>query len=124
MLINIEKILDISNDILQKLSEVQKNTDAEKYLLMKKKNMDDALQTIIQTAEINPYEYELFSLYEKSDIFLKQLHDKKYFTTRFDTTLYDTILKLYIKTKDRIYWIQTVKLQKSYSPTYLKYTTS
>ena len=124
MLTNIEKVLNISNDILQKLSEVQKNTDAEKYLLMKKKNMDDALQTIIQTAEINPYEYELFSLYEKSDIFLKQLRDKKYFITKFDTTLYDTILKLYIEIKDRIYWIQTVKLQRSYSPTYLKYTTS
>jgi hypothetical protein len=124
MLTNIEKVLNISNDILQKLSEVEKNTDAEKYLLMKKKSIDDAFQTIIQTAEINPYEYELFSLYKKSDMILKQLQNKKYFITRSDTTLYDTILKLYIETKDRIYWIQTVKLERPYSPTYLKYTTS
>jgi hypothetical protein len=63
----LEQVEYISKDIYQKISEVEEGSDAHKFLLVKKKILDDSLQTIINEAQINKYEYELYSLFEKCE---------------------------------------------------------
>jgi len=62
-----EQVESISEDILQKISEVKEGSDIHKILLIKKKSIDDSLQKIISEAQINKYEYELYSLFEKCE---------------------------------------------------------
>ena len=62
-----EQVQCISKDILQKISEVKEGSDAHKFLLVKKKILDDSLQNIINDAHINKYEYELYGLFEKCE---------------------------------------------------------
>jgi len=62
-----EQVESISKDILQKISEVTEGSHVHKLLLIKKKILDDSLQKIINEAQINKYEYELYTLFEKCE---------------------------------------------------------
>lgn len=64
---DLERVIAISEDILQKISEVKEDSDVYKFLFIKKTILDDYLQKIINEAQINKDEYELCSLYERCE---------------------------------------------------------
>jgi hypothetical protein len=101
-----EQIEGISKDILQKISEVKEGSDTHTFLLIKKGILDDSLQKIINEAQINKYEYELYGLSEKC----KALRDKismKERRPRDD----DEDMKAFKEAKEQIVWIHRTKLK-------------
>ncbi len=101
-----EQVETISKDIYQKLSEVKEGSDAHKFLLIKKKIIDESLQTIINDAQINKYEYELFSLFEKCEDLRYKISMKERRPTDDDEDM-----KEYKEAKGRMSWIQQTKLK-------------
>lgn len=63
-----EQVEIISKDIHDKLSIVIEGSDLHKFLLNKKKILDESIETIINKAQINIYEYELYNTYDKLTI--------------------------------------------------------
>ena len=102
----IEQVECISNDIVQKISEVKEGSDAHKFLLIKKKIIDDSLQKIINEAQINKYEYELYSLFEKCE----SLRYKNSMKERRPTDD-DEDMKAYKEAREQMVWIQQTKLK-------------
>ena len=100
-----EQVECISNDILQKISEVKDGSDAHKLLLTKKKIIDDSLQKIINEAQINKYEYELYSLFEKCESLRYKISMKEHRPTDDDEDM-----KAFKEAKGKIIWIQNTKL--------------
>jgi hypothetical protein len=92
--------------IYQKLSEVKEGSDAHKFLLIKKKIIDESLQTIINDAQINKYEYELFSLFEKCEDLRYKISMKERRPTDDDEDM-----KEYKEAKGQMSWIQQTKLK-------------
>ena len=102
----LEQVEYISKDIYQKISEVEEGSDAHKFLLVKKKILDDSLQTIINEAEINKYEYELYSLFEKCETLRYKISLKGRRPTDDDEDM-----KAYKEAKGQMTWIQQTKLK-------------
>ena len=102
----LEQVECISKDILQKISEVKKGSDAHNFLLIKKKTLDDSLQTIINEAQINKYEYELYSLFEKCEGLRYKISLKERRPTDDDEDM-----KAYKEAKGQMTWIQQTKLK-------------
>ena len=102
----IEQVECISNDILQTISEVKEGSDAHKFLLIKKKIVDDSLQKIINEAQINKYEYELYSLFEKCESLRYKISMKERRPTDDDEDM-----KAYKEAKEQMVWIQQTKLK-------------
>ena len=100
-----EQVECISKDILQKISEVKEGSDAHTFLLVKKKILDDSLQKIINDAQINKYEYELYSLYEKCESLRYKISIKECRPTDDDEDI-----KAFKATKDQMSWIRETKL--------------
>ena len=73
----IEEVTNISNDISQKLLEVSHNSEAQKFLLTKKSILDKSLQKIIDDANVNKYEYELYILFEQCENLRKKISMKE-----------------------------------------------
>ena len=100
-----EQVECISKDILQKISEVKEGSDAHKFLLIKKGIVDDSLQKIINEAQINKYEYELYSLFEKCESLRYKISMKERRPTDDDEDM-----KEYKEAKEQMVWIQRTKL--------------
>ena len=100
-----EQVEYISKDILQKISEVKEGSDTHKFLLVKKKILDDSLQKIINEAQINKYEYELYSLFEKCESLRYKISMKERRPTDDDEDI-----KEYKEAKGQMSWIQQTKL--------------
>jgi hypothetical protein len=101
-----EQIESISSDICQKLSEVREGSDAHKFLLVKKKIIDDSISKIVNDAQINKYEYELYILFEKCEILRSKINMKEHRPTDDDEDI-----KAYKQAKDQMSWIQETKLK-------------
>jgi len=113
MLSILEQVEYISKDILQKISEAKEGSDAHKFLLVKKKTLDDSLQIIINEAQINKYEYELYGLFEKCESLRYKISLKECRPTDDDEDM-----KAYKDAKGQMTWIQQTKL-KGVKLTYL-----
>lgn len=100
-----EQVECISNDIHQKISQVKEGSDAHKFLLVKKKILDDSLQKIINEAQINKYEYELYSLFEKCESLRTKISMKERRPSDEDEDK-----KAFIEAKDQMNWIRRTKL--------------
>ena len=100
-----EQVECISNDILRKISEVKEGSDTHKFLLVKKQILDDSLQKIINEAQINKYEYELYSLFEKCESLRYTISMKERRPTDDDEDI-----KAYKEAKEQMTWIQQTKL--------------
>ena len=100
-----EQVECISKDILQKISEVKEGSGAHKFLLIKKGIVDDSLQKIINEAQINKYEYELYSLFEKCESLRYKISMKERRPTDDDEDM-----KAYKEAKGQAVWIQRTKL--------------
>lgn len=109
----LEQVEYISNDIIQKISEVKEGSYAHKFLLVKKKTLDDSLQTIINEAQINKYEYELYSLFEKCESLRYKISMKERRPTDDDEDM-----KACKEAKEQMDWIRETKL-KGVKLTYL-----
>ena len=101
----IEQVEFISNDILQKISEVKEGSDAHKFLLSKKSILDKSLQKIVNEAQINKYEYELYNLFEKREILRYKISMKECRPTDDDEDK-----KEFLKIKEQMKWIRRTKL--------------
>ena len=101
-----EQVECISKDILQKISEVKEGSDAHKFLLIKKKIVDDSLQKIINEAQINKYEYELYSLFEKCESLRYKISMKERRPTDDDEDM-----KAYKETREQMKWIRETKIK-------------
>jgi hypothetical protein len=101
----LEQVEYISKDIYQKISEVEEGSDAHKFLLVKKKILDDSLQKIINEAQINKYEYDLYSLFEKSESLRTKISMKERRPTDEDEDM-----KAFREAKDQMNWIRQTKL--------------
>jgi len=101
----IEQVENISNDILQKLLEVKEDSNAQKFLLIKKKILDDSLQKIINEAQINKYEYELYTLFEKCQSLRYKINMKEHRPTGDDEDM-----KAFKEAKEQLAWIRETKL--------------
>jgi len=101
-----EQVECISKDILQKISEVKEGSDAHKFLLVKKKAIDDSLQKIINEAQINKYEYELYSLFEKCESLRYKISMKEHRPTDDDEDM-----KAFKEAKGQMTWIRQTKLK-------------
>lgn len=101
-----EQVESISNDILQKISEVKEGSHAHKFLLAKKKILDSGLQIIINEAQINKYEYELYSLFEKCESLRYKISMKERKPTDDDEDM-----KAFKEAKGQMTWIQKNKLK-------------
>lgn len=101
-----EQVESISKDILQKISEVKEGSDAHKFLLAKKRILDDSLQKIISEAQINKYEYELYSLFEKFESLRYKISMKERRPTDDDEDV-----KACKDVKDQMDWIRKTKLK-------------
>jgi hypothetical protein len=101
-----EQIEDIRKDILEKLAEVKDGSHAQKFLLIKKKVLDDCIQTIIDEAQINKYEYELYALFEKCEILRHKINMKDR-----RPTVDDEDIKALREAQDQILWTRQSKLR-------------
>jgi hypothetical protein len=101
-----EQVESISKDIHKKISEVKEDSHAHKFLLLKKKILDDSLQKIINEAQINKYEYELYSLFEKCERLRYKISMKEHRPTD-----YDKDMKEFKEAKEQMSWIQQNKLK-------------
>jgi hypothetical protein len=101
-----EQVECISKDILQKISEVKEGSDAHKFLLVKKKILDDYIQKIISEAQVNKYEYELYILFEKCEILRYKISMKERRPTDDDEDM-----KAFKEVKGQMAWIQQNKLK-------------
>ena len=101
----IEQVENISKDILEKLSDVKDGSDAQKFLLLKKKILDDSLHKIINEAQVNKYEYELYSLFEKCQTLRYKINMKEH-RPKDD----DEDVKAFKEAKEQMAWIQQTKL--------------
>jgi len=101
-----EQVECISKDILQKISEVKEGSDAHKFLLVKKKAIDDSLQKIINEAQINKYEYELYSLFEKYEVLRDKIRIKERRPTDDDEDV-----KAFKEVNEQMRWIRQTKLK-------------
>ena len=101
-----EQVENISKDILQKISEVKAGSDAHKFLLVKKKILDDSLQKIINEAQINKYEYELYTLFEKGEHLRNKISMKESRPTDDDEDM-----KKFKEAKEQMNWIRQTKLK-------------
>jgi len=101
-----EQVENISKDILQKISEVKAGSDAHKFLLVKKKILDDSLQKIINEAQINKYEYELYNLFEKCESLRTKISMKESRPTDDDEDM-----KKFKEAKEQMNWIRQTKLK-------------
>lgn len=100
-----EQVESISKDIHQKISEVKEGSDTQTFLLLKKKILDDSLQKIINEAQINKYEYELYCLYETCKSLQSKINMKEHKPTEDDEDV-----KAFKEAKGRMEWIQKTKL--------------
>ena len=104
-----EQVDCISNDILQKMSEVKEGSDAHKFLLIKKKILEDSLlqiQKIIDNAQINKYEYELYVLFEQCENLRYKISMKERRPTDDDEDM-----KALKEANGQMTWIQATKLK-------------
>jgi len=101
-----EQVECFSKDILQKISEVKEGSYAHKFLLVKKKILDDSLQKIISEAQINKYEYELYALFEKCESLRYKISMKERRPTDDDEDM-----KAYKEVKGQMTWIRETKLK-------------
>jgi hypothetical protein len=104
-----EQVDCISNDILQKMSEVKEGSDAHKFLLIKKKILEDSLlqiQKIIDNAQINKYEYELYVLFEQCENLRYKISMKERRPTDDDEDM-----KALKEAHGQMTWIQATKLK-------------
>ena len=101
-----EQLEYISNHILQNISEVKEGSDAHKFLLVKKKTLDDSLQKIINEAQINKYEYELYSLFEKYEVLRDKIRIKERRPTDDDEDV-----KAFKEVNEQMRWIRQTKLK-------------
>lgn len=101
-----EQVECITKDILKKISEVKEGSAAHKFLLIKKKSIDDSLQKIINDAQINTYEYELYSLFEKCESLRYRISMKERRPTDDDEDM-----KAFKEAKGQMLWIQNTKLK-------------
>ena len=72
-----------------------------------KKILDGGLQIIINEAQINKYEYELYSLFEKCE----RLRNKISMKERKPTDDDEEDMKAYKEAKEQIRWIHQTKLK-------------
>ncbi len=100
-----EQVESISKDIHQKISEVKEGSDTQTFLLLKKKILDDYLQKIINEAQINKYEYELYCLFEKCESLRSKINMKERKPTEDDEDV-----KAFKEAKGQMTWIQRTKL--------------
>jgi hypothetical protein len=103
-----EQIQSISNDILDKLSHVKVGSEAHRFLLIKKRILDDSIQKIINEAQINKYEYELYMLFEKCETLRAKISMKEH-RPRDD----DEDVKALKEARDQMAWIRKTKLTSS-----------
>jgi len=104
-----EQVDCISKDILQKISEVKEGSDIHKLLLVKKKILDDSLQKIINEAQINKYEYELYSLFEKCESLQCKIRMKERRPTDDDEDK-----KALREVLDQMRWIRETKIPPNF----------
>lgn len=100
-----EQVEIISKDILQKLSEVKEGSDAQKFLFIKKKIIDRCLDIIINEAQVNVYEYELYTLLDKSESLRYKISMKERRPTDDDEDI-----KEFRQIKEQMRWIRQTKL--------------
>lgn len=100
-----DQIEIISKDIFQKLSEVKEGSDVHKFLLTKKRILDETLQKIVNEAQINKYEYELYILFEKCENLRQKISMKEHRPSDDDEDV-----KAYKEAKDQMNWIRKTKL--------------
>ena len=100
-----EQVEIISKDILQKLSEVKEGSDAQKFLLIKKRIIDRGLDIIINEAQVNVYEYELYTLLDKSESLNYKISMKERRPTDDDEDI-----KEFRQIKEQMRWIRQTKL--------------
>lgn len=110
---DIEFVKTINNDIQQKLSEVKNGSDAHKFLLAKKKILDDCIKKIVYEASFSKYEWELYMLAEKRLTLQNKIHMKEDRPSDDDDDVRS--LKEVI---DRINWIRESKLKGVRQHTY------
>jgi len=73
----LEQVNDVSNDIVHKLSEVNDGSETQKFLLLKKQTIDNALQKIVDGVQKEmKYDYELMSLFDKMETLRNKIHAK------------------------------------------------
>ena len=104
-----EQVDCISKDIQQKMSEVKEGSDAHKFLLIKKKTLEDSLQQIqqiIDNAQINKYEYELYVLFEQCESLRYKISMKERRPTEDDEDM-----KALKEANDQMNWIRQTKLK-------------
>jgi hypothetical protein len=101
-----EQVETISKDILQKLSEVKEGSDAQKFLLIKKKILDRGLDIIINEAQVNVYEYELYTLLDKSESLRYKITMKERRPADDDEDM-----KEFRQIKEQMNWIRQTKLK-------------
>ena len=100
-----EQVESISKDIHQKISEVKEGSDTQTFLLLKKKILDDSLQKIINEAQINKYEYELYYLFETCKSLQSKINMKERKSTEDDEDR-----KALQEAMGRMDWIRKTKL--------------
>jgi len=101
-----EQINEISNDITQKLSETRVGSNARRFLLIKKKILDDALENIANECKVNTYEYALYNLCDKRDALAIKILNKERRPTQDDEDVKE--LK---NIRMDLEWIRRTKLQ-------------
>ena len=100
----LEQVEAISKDIVQKLSEVQEGSATHKFLLKRKKSIDDALEKIVKDNEKTKYDYELYSLYDKLELLKSKIEKRGYLAKEEDEEV-----KAYKEMKAQHNWILRTK---------------
>ena len=100
----LEKVNDILNDINHKLSTVKDGSQTQKLLLLQKQNIDNALRKIVDDFKKIPYDYDLYSLYDKMEILKDKIYAKASKPTDDDEDL-----KEYRELKAQHNWILRIK---------------
>jgi hypothetical protein len=83
----INRIQAISKDILEKLSETKDGSNTQRFLLGKKKILDEVLEKIAKECEVNAYEYEVYNLCDKRDTLMIKIQNKERRPTEDDEDL-------------------------------------
>ena len=72
----LEQLNHILNDINHKLSTIKDGSKTQTFLLLKKQDLENALQKIVDDFKKRPSDYELYSLSDKMEILKDKIYAK------------------------------------------------
>ena len=101
----LEKVNNISKEIIHKLSEVNDASHSHIFLMIQKQTLDNALQKIVDDFQkTTQYDYELYSLYDKMETLRNKIYAKGPHRSEDDEDM-----KEYKELKAQHTWIQRIK---------------